>query len=99
VVTVIVPQPAGGGNDAIARVFGQECSKVIGQGVVIDNRPGAGGNIGTAFAARAPTDVHEKLAVQGAEVWTTAPEQFANLIKAELPKWQKIVKDSGATVD
>jgi tripartite-type tricarboxylate transporter receptor subunit TctC len=57
-VTVIVPQAAGGGNDAIARVFGQELSRVLGQPVVIDNRPGAGGNIGTAIAARAPKDGH-----------------------------------------
>ncbi len=57
-ITVIVPQAAGGGNDAIARIFGNEFSKVIGQPVVIDNRPGAGGNIGTAIAARAPKDGH-----------------------------------------
>ena len=57
-ITVIVPQAAGGGNDAIARVFGQELSRVLGQPVVIDNRPGAGGNIGTAIAARAPKDGH-----------------------------------------
>ncbi len=57
-VTVIVPQAAGGGNDAVARVFAQEFSKVIGQPAVIDNRPGAGGNIGTAIAARAPKDGH-----------------------------------------
>jgi tripartite-type tricarboxylate transporter receptor subunit TctC len=57
-ITVIVPQAAGGGNDAIARVFGQEFGKVLGQSVLIDNRPGAGGNIGTAIAARAPKDGH-----------------------------------------
>ncbi len=57
-ITVIVPQAAGGGNDAIARVFGQEFSRVLGQSVVIDNRPGAGGNIGTAIAGRAPKDGH-----------------------------------------
>jgi tripartite-type tricarboxylate transporter receptor subunit TctC len=57
-ITVIVPQAAGGGNDAIARVFGQEFGKIIGQPVVIDNRPGAGGNIGTAHAAKAPKDGH-----------------------------------------
>ncbi len=57
-ITVIVPQAAGGGNDAIARIFGNEFSKVIGQPVVIDNRPGAGGNIGTSIAARAPKDGH-----------------------------------------
>jgi tripartite-type tricarboxylate transporter receptor subunit TctC len=57
-ITVIVPQAAGGGNDAIARVFGNDFSKIIGQSFVIDNRPGAGGNIGTALAARAPKDGH-----------------------------------------
>src|SRR6185503_21247775 len=53
-VTVIVPQAAGGGNDAIARIVGHRLSEVLGQQVVIDNRPGAGGNIGTAIAAKAP---------------------------------------------
>ena len=57
-VTVIVLQAAGGGNDAIARVFGNDFCKLIGQSVVIDNRPGAGGNIGTAAAARAAKDGH-----------------------------------------
>jgi tripartite-type tricarboxylate transporter receptor subunit TctC len=60
-ITVIVPQAAGGGNDAIARVFGQKLSEGAGQPVVIDNRPGAGGNIGTAFAAKAPKDGHTLL--------------------------------------
>jgi hypothetical protein len=32
-------------------------------------------------------------------VWTTTPEEFANIIMTELPKWQKIVKESGAQVD
>ena len=60
-ITVIVPQAAGGGNDAIARVFGQKFSEIVGQPVVIDNRPGAGGNIGTGLAARAPKDGHTLL--------------------------------------
>jgi tripartite-type tricarboxylate transporter receptor subunit TctC len=57
-VTVIVPQAAGGGNDAIARIVGYRLSEVLGQQVVIDNRPGAGGNIGTAIASKAPKDGH-----------------------------------------
>ena len=55
-VTVIVPQAAGGGNDAIARIVGYKLSEVIGQQVVIDNRPGAGGNIGAAVVSRATPD-------------------------------------------
>ena len=45
-ITIVVPQAAGGANDAIARVLGQKLSQQLGQSVVIDNRPGAGGNVG-----------------------------------------------------
>ncbi|AEG91944.1 Bug family tripartite tricarboxylate transporter substrate binding protein [Ramlibacter tataouinensis] len=55
-VTVIVPQAAGGANDAIARVIAQKLSEQTGQQFIVDNRPGAGGNVGTALAARAKAD-------------------------------------------
>ncbi len=55
-ITLVVPQAAGGANDAIARVIGQKLSQQLGQSVIIDNRPGAGGNIGTAFVAKARPD-------------------------------------------
>ena len=51
-----------------------------------------------AKALDAP-DVKEKLAQAGTEAHKSTPEQFAVLIKDDLPKWAKIVKDSGATVD
>jgi tripartite-type tricarboxylate transporter receptor subunit TctC len=55
-VTVIVPQAAGGANDAIARVVTQKLTEQFGQTFIVDNRPGAGGNIGTAAAAKAKND-------------------------------------------
>jgi tripartite-type tricarboxylate transporter receptor subunit TctC len=55
-VTLIVPQAAGGANDTVARAFGQRLAAAIGQPVLIENRPGAGGNIGTVQVARAPKD-------------------------------------------
>ena len=55
-VTMIVPYPAGGANDAIARLIGQKLSDGLGQPVIIDNRPGAGTTIGTALASRAAAD-------------------------------------------
>lgn len=55
-VTVIVPQAAGGANDAIARVVAQKLSEQLGQSFVIENRVGAGGNVGTAAAAKAKPD-------------------------------------------
>ena len=55
-VTVIVPQAAGGANDAIARVIAQKLTEQFGQSFIIDNRTGAGGNVGTVAAARAKAD-------------------------------------------
>jgi tripartite-type tricarboxylate transporter receptor subunit TctC len=55
-ITVIVPQAAGGANDTIARVVAQKLSEQMGQSVVIENRVGAGGNVGTAAAAKARPD-------------------------------------------
>ena len=55
-VTVIVPQAPGGANDAIARIVAQKLSEQMGQQFIVDNRPGAGGNIGTAAAGKAKPD-------------------------------------------
>lgn len=55
-VTVVVPQAAGGANDAIARIVAQKLSELSGQSFVVENRPGAGGNIGTALVAKARPD-------------------------------------------
>ena len=55
-VTLVVPQAAGGANDAIARVIAQKLSDQWGQTVLVENRPGAGGNVGTAYSAKAKND-------------------------------------------
>ena len=55
-IRLIVPYPAGGGTDIVARVVGQKLHESLGQPVVIDNRGGAGGTIGTAAAAKSPPD-------------------------------------------
>jgi len=55
-IKLIVPQGAGGANDAIARIFGIELQQGIGQPVVVENRAGAGGTIGTTAVAKAPPD-------------------------------------------
>lgn len=57
-VTVIVPFPAGGGTDAFARPLFAQLTKQLGQQVIIDNRGGAGGNIGATIASKAPADGH-----------------------------------------
>ncbi len=55
-VTVIVPFPAGGGTDAFARPLSVQLSKQLGKQVIIDNKGGAGGNIGATAAARSAGD-------------------------------------------
>ncbi|BDT67581.1 hypothetical protein os1_17580 [Comamonadaceae bacterium OS-1] len=55
-VTLIVPYPAGGANDAVGRLVGQKLSETLGQPVVVDNRPGAGTTIGAALASKAAPD-------------------------------------------
>ncbi|MHA7684716.1 Bug family tripartite tricarboxylate transporter substrate binding protein [Cupriavidus sp. PET2-C1] len=55
-ITMIVPFSAGGTTDILARIVGLQLGKALGQPVVIDNRPGAGGNIGASIAAKAPGD-------------------------------------------
>lgn len=53
---IIVPFGAGSGADQVARLIGQELSLALGQPVVVDNKPGAGGNIGATAAARSAPD-------------------------------------------
>ena len=60
-VTLVVPQAAGGANDAIARVIAQKLAEQWGQPVVVENRPGAGGNVGTAYVAKAKNDGYNLL--------------------------------------
>jgi tripartite-type tricarboxylate transporter receptor subunit TctC len=60
-VTFIVPYPPGGGTDIIARIYQEPLAKALGQPIVIENRGGAGGSLGTAVAARATPDGHTML--------------------------------------
>ena len=52
----VVPFPPGGAMDAIARTLGEKAGKTLGQPFVIENKPGAGGNIGADFVAKQPGD-------------------------------------------
>jgi tripartite-type tricarboxylate transporter receptor subunit TctC len=57
-VTLVVPFPAGGGNDALARLVAERMSKTLGQQVVVENRGGAGGTVATRAIAKSPPDGH-----------------------------------------
>ena len=60
-VRLIVPWPPGGPVDVTARLVGQKLGEVLGRQIVVDNRGGADGSIGTAFAAKAPADGYSLL--------------------------------------
>ncbi len=55
-ITMVVPFPPGGPTDMVARVLAQQVGQQLGQTVIIDNRPGANGNIGNAMVAKAQPD-------------------------------------------
>ena len=60
-IRFIVPFPPGGGNDIVARIIAVRLSEGLGQQLVIDNRGGAGGTVGTDLTAKAPPDGHTLL--------------------------------------
>ena len=67
-IRIVAPFPASGGVDLSARVIGQKLSERFGTSVVIDNRPGAGGILGTDIVAKAPADGYSLL-LNGSSHW------------------------------
>jgi len=76
-ITIIVPFAPGGSNDIVARAIGQKLNEDWGQPVVVDNRPGAGGVIGSEFVARAAPDGYTLLLVSS--TFTINPAVKTNL--------------------
>jgi tripartite-type tricarboxylate transporter receptor subunit TctC len=62
-VRLIVPFPAGGSNDVMARIIAPHLEKALGQNVIVDNRPAAAGQVGTEAVAKAPPDGHTLLLI------------------------------------
>ena len=65
-VKLVTPFPPGGSADVIARLIGNQLSLQLGQPVVIDNRPGAGGLVGNEYVAKQPADGYTLLLITGA---------------------------------
>lgn len=77
-IRMIVPFPAGSSPDLIARIVTEKLASVLGQPIVVENRPGAGGNIGTGTVAKAAPDGYTLLfTINGPLV--TAPSLYRNL--------------------
>ena len=76
-IKIIVPLAAGGTGDTLARTVGEGMAKELGQPVVIENKPGAGGNLGAAEVARAAPDGYTLL--MASPPLTISPALYANL--------------------
>jgi tripartite-type tricarboxylate transporter receptor subunit TctC len=77
-IRVIAPYNPGGQSDTLVRAIGQKLTEKWGQPLVIENRPGAGGNIGAEYVARAAPDGYTLLVAEGA-VFTVNPSVYKNL--------------------
>ena len=75
-MTIVVPVAAGGTVDRIARIIGEGMSKELGQPVIVENRAGAAGTIGTRAVANAPADGYTLLAI--ANTFVSVPEFVEN---------------------
>lgn len=78
-IRLVVPYPPGGGNDVIARMIAPDLGRAIGKQIIIDNRPGAGGTIGTNVVARATPDGYTILIIN------TLPHTAAAGLYPKLP--------------
>jgi tripartite-type tricarboxylate transporter receptor subunit TctC len=76
-IRLIVPFPAGGSNDVAARIIAPQLERALGQTVIVDNRPAAGGIVGSDAVAKAPPDGHTLLLV--ASSYTVTPALNAKL--------------------
>ena len=68
-VKLVVPFTAGSATDILARTVGQKLTEMWGQSVIVDNRPGAGGTIGTAIVAKSPPDGYTLLVNSAAHAY------------------------------
>lgn len=77
-IKLIVPYPPGGPVDILGRVVAKSAGERLGQPIVVDNRPGVGGNLGTDAVAKAANDGYT-LAISGYSSFTVAPHIFKKL--------------------
>ena len=105
-ITLVVPYTPGTGLDIIARTVGPNISERWGQPVVVDNKPGASGNISAALVARAAPDgytlmvtVNTFTITQGMVPAHSSPEDLTRQIAADVQRWKKFIAETGIKAD
>jgi tripartite-type tricarboxylate transporter receptor subunit TctC len=93
-IRIVVPSSPGGGIDALARVIGPKLTETWGKPVIIDNRAGAGGLIGSEIVARAPPDGYTILIVAGG--YTLNPSLYAKLPYDTIKDFERVSLLAGA---
>jgi tripartite-type tricarboxylate transporter receptor subunit TctC len=88
-ITIVSCFPAGGGTDVAMRMINDELGKMLGKPVIVEDRAGAGGSLGTAFVARAPADGYTLLGCSSAFV--VNPSLYANVTYDPIKDFAPIV--------
>ena len=83
-IRMLVGFPAGGPTDVVARLVSERVAAQTGQRIIVDNRPGAAGNIAVEIPAKSNADGHTLLYSSNAKMY-----------RAELARWTKVAKDAG----
>ena len=96
-VTLVVPYPAGGATDFVARLLQPKLAESLGQPVVIENRPGAGGNVGSAAALRAAPDGRTVLFTTNA-VMTLNPHLYSDFAFDPLKQAEPVVQTTQSSL-
>ena len=95
VVRIIVPLAPGGGTDNLTRIMAPRMGEILGQQVIVDNRPGAGGQIGTDAVAKAAPDGYTILNVESS--FASNPSLFSKLPYDTLRDFAPIGEDAEGT--
>ncbi|MBI2296063.1 MAG: hypothetical protein HYU76_08565 [Betaproteobacteria bacterium] len=91
-IRIIVPFSAGGGTDVLARLLGQRLHESLGQIAVVDNRPGASGNIGAELVVKSPPDGTTLLL-------STASMAVNRTLYPRVEKFAKIIQSAGVKLE
>ena len=90
-IKIVVPFPPGGVNDTLARLVATKMTELMGSSVIIEHRPGAGGNIGAAFVAKSEPDGYTLLSGSTAAM-AVAAHLYRNLPYDALKDFQPVTR-------